>query len=131
MTANYESLKSIVEECKGTLIAAAKTIRSLIVQRNDALAAANPTDVVAATEQRVKATEAADLQAALEQARLDTQAAIGEAGATPVIVPKPKAPTGPYTKTLSDGTDRKRPNVTVRNIQEENAARADGFTILV
>ena len=87
-TANYESLKGVVEECKGTLIAASKTIRSLIQQRNDALSAAQPADVVAAREEREAVGKAADIQAGLEQARLDTQAAIGEAEAAPVIVPK-------------------------------------------
>lgn len=85
--ADFESLKSVVADCRQTLVNSAKTIRALIVQRNDALAAADPKALEAARVQRSEMYEAADMQAGLEQARLDTQAAIDEAGAVPTFTP--------------------------------------------
>jgi hypothetical protein len=81
MAADFESLKILVSESRATLVSAARTIRALIVQRDQALAAANPDDVKAVQETQRVATTAADLQAGLEQDRLDTEAAISEAGA--------------------------------------------------
>jgi hypothetical protein len=90
--ANQETLNGLANETKGTLASAAKTIRALIIQRNDALAAAKPEDVAAAKAERLTVVEAADVQAGLEQARLDTEAAIIEANAPAVPTPKSAPP---------------------------------------
>lgn len=68
-SAEFESVKQAVVESVATLSSAAKTIRSLIVQRNDALAAAKPEVAKAVTEVRLELTEAKKLESDLEIAR--------------------------------------------------------------
>lgn len=104
--ANQQTLNGLANETKGTLASAAKTIRSLIQQRNDALGAADPAVVKQVTAERLVAVESADIQAGLEQTRLDTEAAIAEAGATPTPTPKAVKPasvaTAVYPKTTTE-----------------------------
>lgn len=136
---DFNSLKTTVNESKTTLASAAKTIRNLIQERNDALSAASPADVKAAAEETKAVTTGASLQTELETARLDVEEAIKEANATPVIVSKPKvaapgpvaAPTTVYPVTLEDGTSQGRPNVSVTNSKDEASMRAAGYTIVV
>ena len=96
--ADQQSLNTIVNECKTTLASAEKTIRELINQRSDALAAADPAAVYAARQERLAIVQSADLQAGLEQQRLATEAAISDAWNKPAIsstigIKKPAAPT--------------------------------------
>jgi hypothetical protein len=132
--ANFDSLKQAVNESKQTHASAAKTIRSLIQQRNDALAAANPEDVKTARAETLVTEQSKTLQGELELARQDTEDAIKEANATPVIVPKPKpapAAVPVFPRTLADGTGQNRPAKVVDNARDESAARAEGFTVSV
>jgi hypothetical protein len=89
--ADFESLKTVIAESKATLASAARTIRSLVQQRNEALAAANPTAVKAAQEETKVETTAKQLQAELELQRQDTEDAIAEAQTEPVLPAKPAA----------------------------------------
>ena len=94
MAKDFNSLKTMVNETKGTVTSAARVIRSLIHDRNVALGAAKPADVVANAKTQQTAIEAADLQDGLDVARKDLDAAIAEAAATPTPV-APATPTGP------------------------------------
>jgi hypothetical protein len=125
--ADMESLSLTTDACKGTLVSASKTIRSLIMERNAALAAADPALVAAMQKETEVFNTASTMRADLEAARKDTEAAIAEASANPVL--PPKASTAQYPKTLADSTDAKRPPVVVQNARDEAAARAAGFTV--
>jgi hypothetical protein len=65
----------------------------------------------------------------LEAARKDTEAAISEAQGIPAIPVTTAAAT--YPKTLKDSTPKNRPDVVVKNAEEEAKQRADGFTVQV
>lgn len=94
MAKDFNSLKTMVNETKGTVTSAARVIRSLIHDRNVALGAAKPADVVANAKTQQTSIEAADLQDGLDVARKDLDAAIAEAAATPTPV-APATPAGP------------------------------------
>jgi hypothetical protein len=87
--ADFESLKTTVNESRATHVSATKTIRGLIDQRNTALASTNKQDLEAEQLAQKNVAQAADLQAGLEQARLDTEAAIADAGVMPKMAVKP------------------------------------------
>jgi len=84
-------LKALAADCKTALTNAAKVIRGLKVERDNALAAAHPEDVVAAEEKARQNAEETDIQAGLSASLADLGAAISEAQAAPVVTPKKKA----------------------------------------
>lgn len=127
--ADMESVTLTVNECKGTLENASKTIRTLIKERNAALAATDPAVVATMKQETDTAATALSLRADLEAARKDTEAAIAEATGIPAV-PAKSSP-AQYPKTLSDSTEQHRDNVIVDNARNESAARAAGFTIQV
>jgi len=106
MPTDLESLTIVVNETKATLTAAAKTIRSLIGQRNEALGAADPEAVREHHEAVTQEAAVAGLQAGLEAARQDLQAAINEAGApAQATQPQPQQRPAPVPeKAMSAGT---------------------------
>ena len=83
-------LKAVAADCKTALVNAAKVIRGLKVERDNALAAAHPEDVVAAEEKARQNAEEAEIQASLSASLADLGAAISEAQAAPVVTPKKK-----------------------------------------
>jgi hypothetical protein len=107
--ANFDSLKSVVNDSKATLASAAKTIRALIQQRNTALAASDPVTVKAMQDETIVESQAKQLQGELELQRQDTEEAITEANAEPVLPPKPAVQPPPATGQIeivyyADGT---------------------------
>ena len=113
--ANFDTLKATVNESKATLESAAKTIRTLIVDRNNGFAATSPERLEAAAAETRVETSAEDLQTSLEEARKDCENAIKEAGAPPKVTPvAPKAPApapAPAPATGQTGAYRPAPAV--------------------
>jgi hypothetical protein len=128
--ANFETLKNVANETKNTLAGAARTIRALIIQRDDAIAGATPEAVAAAKVGRTQADETLGLQADLVQARVACEAAMAEAGVPSKAVPgsKVSASSTGYPKTLSNTAGAHQ---TVQNAAEEATAKSKGFVYLV